>query len=179
MRFMLGDFRHVAAVVTTQVPQWLEVDTQRLVDVTAPDNILVSGQLTSGAVASVHVASIPWAGSGYRLEIYGREGTLVATSAESPQLGTVHLQGTRANGNLEPLEIPPRYRYVPENTPQGAPYNVGQLYTRFARAIRSGDVSPSNATFETAVDLHRLIDAIRESSEQGRQIPVSAAAVRG
>jgi predicted dehydrogenase len=179
MRFIVGDFRHVAAVVTTQVPQWLEVDTQRLVDVTAPDNILVSGQLTNGAVASVHVASIPWAGSGYRLEIYGREGTLVATASESPQLGTVHLQGTRASGNLEPLEIPSRYCYVPENMPQGAPYNVGQLYTRFARAIRSSDVSPSNATFETAVDLHRLIDAMWESSEQGRQIPVPAATAQG
>jgi predicted dehydrogenase len=179
MRFIVGDFRHVATVVTTQVPQWLEVDTQRLVDVTAPDNILVSGQLTNEAVASVHVASIPWAGSGYRLEIYGREGTLVATAAESPQLGTVHLQGTRANGHLEPLEIPSRYRYVPENMPQGAPYNVGQLYTRFARAIRSSDVSPSNATFETAVDLHRLIDAMRDSSEQGRQIRVPAATAQG
>ncbi len=133
----------------------------------------------NGAVASVHVASLPWAGSGYRLEIYGREGTLVATAAESPQLGTVQLQGTRANGDLEPLEIPSRYRYVPETMPQGAPYNVGQLYTRFARAIRSGDVSPSNATFETAVDLHRLIDAMRESAEQGRQIPVPAAAAQG
>jgi predicted dehydrogenase len=179
MRFIVGDFRHVAAVVTTQVPQWLEVDTKRLVDVTAPDNILVSGQLTNGAVASVHVASIPWAGSGYRLEIYGREGTLVATSDESPQLGTVHLQGTRASGNLEPLEVPSHYRYVPENMPQGAPYNVGQLYTRFARAIRAGDVSPSHATFETAVDLHRLIDAMRDSSEQGRQIPVPAATAQG
>jgi predicted dehydrogenase len=59
--------------------------------------------------------------------------------------------------------------------PKGAPYNVGQLYTRFARAIRSGDVSPSRATFETAVDLHRLIDAMRQSSEQGHQVTVSAA----
>ena len=170
MRFIVGDFRQVAAVVTTQVPQWLEVDTQRLVDVTAPDNILVSGQLASGAVASVHVASIPWAGTGYRLEIYGREGTLVATSDESPQLGTVQLQGTRASGKLEPLDIPSRYRYVPEDMPQGAPYNVGQLYALFARAIRSGEVSPSQATFATAVDLHRLIDAMRASSVQGRQI---------
>jgi predicted dehydrogenase len=173
MRFIVGDFRQVSAVVTTQVPQWLEVDTQRLVDVTAPDNILVSGQLTNGAVASVHVASIPWAGTGYRLEIYGREGTLVATADESPQLGTVQLQGTRANGKLEPLDIPSRYRYVPEDMPKGAPYNVGQLYALFARAIRSGEVSPSNATFATAVDLHRLIDAMRESSVQGRQITVS------
>jgi predicted dehydrogenase len=172
MRFIVGDFRQVSAVVTTQVPQWLEVDTQRLVDVTAPDNILISGQLTNGAVASVHVASIPWAGTGYRLEIYGREGTLVATADESPQLGTVQLQGTRANGKLEPLDIPSRYRYVPEDMPKGAPYNVGQLYALFARAIRSGEVSPSKATFATAVDLHRLIDAIRESSVQGRQITV-------
>jgi predicted dehydrogenase len=172
MRFIVGDFRQVAAVVTTQVPQWLEVDTQRLVDVTAPDNILVSGQLANGAVASVHVASLPWAGTGYRLEIYGREGTLVATSDESPQLGTVQLQGTRANGKLEPLDIPSRYRYVPEDMPKGAPYNVGQLYALFARAIRSGEVSQSNATFATAVDLHRLIDAMRESSVQGRQVTV-------
>jgi predicted dehydrogenase len=172
MRFIVGDFRQVAAVVTTQVPQWLEVDTQRLVDVTAPDNILVSGQLANGAVASVHVASLPWAGTGYRLEIYGREGTLVATADESPQLGTVQLQGTRANGKLEPLDIPSRYRYVPEDMPKGAPYNVGQLYALFARALRSGEITPSQATFTTAVDLHRLIDAIRESSVQGRQITV-------
>jgi predicted dehydrogenase len=47
------------------------------------------------------------------------------------------------------------------------------LYALFARAIRSGEISPSKATFATAVDLHRLIDAMRESSVQGRQITVS------
>jgi predicted dehydrogenase len=168
----------VTAVVSTQVPPWLEVDTQRLVDVTAPDNILVSGRLASGAVASVHVASIPWAGSGYRMEIYGREGTLIATSDESPQLGNVQIQGAKAKGTLETLDIPSHYRYVPEAMPQGAPYNVGQLYTLFAKAIRSGDCSPSYATFDTAVDLHRLIDAIGESSTQGRQIDVATASSR-
>ena len=40
----------------------------------------------------------------------------------------------------------------------------------FCRAIRSGDVSPSQATFATAVDLHHLIDAIGEASAQGRQV---------
>jgi len=179
LRFILGEFRQVTTVVTTQVPQWLEADTQQMVEVTAPDTILVSGRLVNGAVASVHVASIPWAGSGYRLEIYGREGTLVATSDESPQLGQVHLQGTRANGTLESLEIPSHYRYVPADMPQGAPYNVGQLYTRFVQAIRSGDGSPSDATFATAVDLHRLIDAIGESSVQGRQVTVPAVLPRG
>jgi predicted dehydrogenase len=172
MRFVVGDFSRLSALVTTQVPEWLEVDTQRLLGVTAPDNVLVSGQLASGAVASVHVASIPWAGSNYRMEIYGREGTLVATSDESPQLGDVHLQGATANGSLEELDVPSQYVYVPEKMPQGSPYNVGQLYALFAKAIRTGDVAPSYATFDTAVSLHRLIDTIRQASEQGRQLEV-------
>ena len=178
MRFIVGDVRELSAVVSTQVPQWLEVDTQRLVEVTAPDNILVSGRLVSGAVASIHVASLPWAASGYRLEIYGREGTLVATGEESPQLGAIQLHGTRANGRLEPLSIPPHHRFVPDTMPQGAPYNVGQLYALFAKAIRTGDVSPSYATFATAVDLHHLIDAISASSAQGQQVRVPVSATR-
>jgi predicted dehydrogenase len=168
----VGDFSHLSAMVTTQVPQWLEVDSQRLLGVTAPDNVLVNGQLANGAVASVHVASIPWAGSNYRMEIYGQEGTLIATSDESPQLGDVRLQGAKANGSLKDLDVPSQYVYVPEEMPQGAPYNVGQLYALFANAIRTGDVAPSYATFDTAVSLHRLIDTIRESSEQGRQLDV-------
>lgn len=175
LRFVVGDVRHVATVVSTQVPQWQEVDTQQMVDVTAPDNILISGQLASGAVASVHVGSIPWAGSGYCMEIYGREGTLVATSSDSPQLGTVQVQGTRGSGSLETLEIPPHHRYVPDTMPSGAPYNVGQLYAQFARAIRTGAAPPGSPTFDTAVNLHRLIDAIEESSAQGRQITVPVA----
>jgi len=178
LRFIAGEVRELSAVVSTQVPQWLEVDTQRLVDVTAPDNILVSGRLACGAVASIHVASLPWAASGYRLEIYGREGTLVATGEESPQLGTLHLQGTRAKGRLEPLAILPHHRFVPDTMPQGAPYNVGQLYALFAKAIRTGDGSPSSATFATAVDLHRLLDAISASAAQGQQVRVPVTAAR-
>ena len=95
LRFVVGDFSEVSTVVSTQCVQWFETDTQQYLDVTAPDNILVSGKLANGAVVSAHVASIPWAGSGYRLEIYGREGTLVATSEDSPQLGPVRLEGAR------------------------------------------------------------------------------------
>ncbi len=174
MRFILGDVRDVASVVSTQVPQWLESDTQRMVDVTAPDNILVSGRLANGAVASIHVASLPWATSGYRMEIYGREGTLVASGEDSPQLGAIQVQGTRAGGRLEPLEIPAHHRFVPASMPQGAPYNVGQLYALFAKAIRTGDVSPSFATFDTAVSLHRLVDAINASSAHGQRVSVPA-----
>ena len=100
------------------------------------------------------------------------EWPLGKTTAEAEEL--------TALAHLEPLSIPPYHRFVPDTMPQGAPYNVGQLYALFAKAIRTGDVSPSYATFETAVGLHRLIDAISASSAQGQQVrvPVSATAGR-
>ncbi|MCH8226518.1 MAG: hypothetical protein IIC97_11695, partial [Chloroflexi bacterium] len=73
---------------------------------------------------------------------------------------------------LQDLEIPPRHTYVLEGMPAGAPYNVGQMYYLFGQAIRTGEVGHPN--FDTAVELHRFLDAIRESSDQGRQAVVSS-----
>src|SRR5215831_15752480 len=95
MRFVTGDFGRLSAVVATQAKQWLDTGTNTLLDVTAPDNVLLSGALANGAVASVHVGAIPFAGSGYRMEIYGRGGTLVVAGEDSPQLGPVALHGAK------------------------------------------------------------------------------------
>ena len=73
MRFVTGDFARLSAVVATQAKQWLDTGTGKLLDVTSPDNVLLNGRLANGAVASVHIGAIPFAGSGYRMEIYGRE----------------------------------------------------------------------------------------------------------
>src|SRR5215813_2306042 len=45
LRFVVGNFTRVSAMLTTQARQWYETDTRKMVDVTAPDNILVSGKL--------------------------------------------------------------------------------------------------------------------------------------
>lgn len=173
MRFVVGDFSDVSTVVSTQAAQWYETDTQQMVDVTAPDNILISGNLNGGAVASVHVASVPWADSGYKLEVFGREGTLVASSSDSPQLGDVRLQGAKlADQGLQDLSVSSKHVNVLEGMPAGAPYNVGQMYYQFGQAIRSGQ--GHNADFDTAVELHQLIDTIRKSSDSGQRVAVSA-----
>ncbi len=101
MRFVTGDFGSLSAVVATQAKQWLDTGTNTWLDVTAPDNILISGRLQNGAVVSSHVAAIPYAGSGYRMEIYGRDGTLVASGEDSPQLSKVFLHGAQRGNNLE------------------------------------------------------------------------------
>ena len=49
-------------------------------------------------------------------------------------------------------------------------FSVGQMYHQFARTIR-GDTG-DHPTFDTAVDLHKLLDAIRRSSDEGRAVEV-------
>src|SRR6202035_230217 len=168
MRFVTGDFGRLSAVVATQAKQWLDTGANTWLDVTSPDNILLSGRLANGAVASVHIGAIPFAGSGYRMEIYGRDGTLVAMGEDSPQLSAVTLHGAKSGNKLAPIPVPQHLTVAAPATPSGEALNVGQMYTRFARAIRDG--TSSQPDFATAVDLHRLVDAIKEASDQGREV---------
>ena len=172
LRMVLGDFTRVACIVTTQVQQIYETDTRKFVEVTSPDNVRVSGQLERGAAASVHVGTVPWGGSGFRMEIYGRDGTVVTTGSVSSQRGEMlRVQGAQKSNDLKDLNIPERFVYVPEDFPRGDPFNVGQMYALFAEAIRTGQIRLP--TFDTAVKLHRFIDTIKQASDTGRELPVS------
>ncbi len=171
LRFVAGDFSRVACMVSTQAPQWYEPDTEQFVDTDSPDNVRVSGQLTGGAAASVHVGAVPWAGTGYRMEIYGREGTLVTTGSVSSQRGEMlRVQGAQGSQQLQDLEIPGQFVYLPDDFPKGDPFNIGQLYTLFAQAIRTGE--SRQPTFDTAVGLHRFLDTVKQASDTGRELPV-------
>jgi predicted dehydrogenase len=142
------------------------------VAVTAPDNVLVSGVLTNGAVASVHIATVPWHGTGWRLEVYGREGTLVAASEQMVQYAQIRLQGGRGEDRaLEALPIPDRLTWVSAEVPQGPPFNVAQMYHRLGDAIR--ERREAHPDFALAVKRHRLLDALQRSSDRGSRVPVS------
>ena len=170
---VVGEFADVSTVVSTQATTWHETDTGQDLPVTSPDNILVSGNLQTGGVASVQIGSTPWAGSGYRMEIYGEEGTLVAVSVDSPQLQEVSIRGARGGSNeLQDLTPAEELHLAPE-IPGGAAYNVGQLYSRFAASIRGQDNGDALPDFDHAVTLHRFIDSIRQSSDEGQRVAVA------
>lgn len=168
MCWCLGDFTEVAAKVTTQVKQWKVIGTGDVVDVDAPDHVALTGVLEGGALASVHVATVPHNATGFRMEIYGRKGTIIATTRGSPQRDAAELAGAQGNAKLAPLPVPDRYLEVPAATPVGPPRNVGHLYLRMERAIREG--VPPQPDFDVAVARHRLIDAIERSSAEGRTV---------
>jgi predicted dehydrogenase len=168
LRYVAGGLDVTSAVVSTRVRQWLETDTRRMLDVSSPDNILSIGRLANGAVVSAHVAAIPWAGSGYRMEVYGREGTLVATGNDLPQLGRVRLFGARGANELAEIVPPPHCVFVPDTIPSDDAYNVRQMYHVFAEAIRTG--TQRQPTFEVALELHRLLDRVVRAAASEREI---------
>ncbi|MGE8943018.1 Gfo/Idh/MocA family protein [Leptospira interrogans] len=167
MRFVVGDFKRLSAVLSTQAQQWRATDTGDILDVTSPDNVLISGQLKNGAVASLHVSTVPFASSGYCMEIYGREGTLVATGADTPQLCNISLLGARGSNNLTPIELPHPSAPTRDELSEEATF-VDRMYSQFARAIRGE--SNHLPTFATAVELHQIIDKIRRSADSHREV---------
>ena len=168
----VGEFRELSAQVSVQLEQWQTSDGET-VPVDAADNVVVSGVLENGAAASAHIATIPWNGSGWRMEVYGTEGTLSAQSAEMVQYGNVKLYGAQGAGQaLQALEIPSRLSAAPNTVPDGAPYNVAQLYQIIGEGIRNG-VEPQ-PDFDTAVERHRFLDVLQQSSDEGRRVSLKA-----
>ena len=100
---------------------------------------------------------------------------LVATGNVSTQRGEMlRVQGAKRSHELSDMPIPDRFMWVPPEFPRGDPFNVGQMYGLFAAAIQTGKKQQRLPTGDTAVDLHRFLDTIRQSSDTGRELPVSA-----
>ncbi|HXG50216.1 MAG TPA: Gfo/Idh/MocA family oxidoreductase [candidate division Zixibacteria bacterium] len=173
MCMVVGEPAEVSAVVSTQVPQWFETDTQRYVDVTSPDNVLVHGRLQSGAVFSACCGVQPYHGSGHRLEIYGRDGTLamIGGGEAGEELRRKIFGARKGDKALEELPVPERFKWVPEALRDGYAYDVAQMWVRFAAAIRAG--SDCDPDFEHAVRRHRTLDAIARASRTGERQEVA------
>jgi predicted dehydrogenase len=165
-----GELTEVSAIVATRVPQWFETDTKKYVDVTSPDNIMLNGRLESGAIVNAYCGVHPYHGSGHRLEIYGKEGTLMMLGGgEAGQEENRRIMGGKKDDKaLKELPVPDRLKWVPEAVRKvGRAYDVGQMWVNFAEAIRTGkSVEPD---FDHAVRRHRMLDAIRRASDTGQR----------
>lgn len=124
--------------------------------------------LLSFNFARYQLSSVPFHADGWRMAVYGSQGTITATTGGLPQITTVELVGAQGSEPLVELKVPNRFRFVPSTVPFGPPQNVGHAYVRMAEAIQEGkQFAPS---FEDALDMHRLLDMIQQSSDEGRVI---------
>jgi predicted dehydrogenase len=173
MCMVVGELTEVSAIVATQVPQWFETDTKRYVDVTSPDNVIVQGRLENGAVVNAYTGVHPYHGSGHRLEIYGREGTLsmIGGGEGGEELRRKIMGGRKDDKAPQELPVPERFKWVPEAVRSDGPaYGVAQMWVKFAEAIRAGSNADLNlADFDHAVRRHRTLDAIVRASQTGQR----------
>lgn len=156
-----GALVDVSAMVGVHVPQWHLADTGDIVDVDAPDTLVVNGTLASGGVVSCLAASVPHHGPGWRMEAYGTEATLVASSAALPQITPIALVGAQGDKPLAPVPVPEADRAA---VPEGPGRNIARSYRRMAEAIRG--ITAATPDFDHALRVHRLLDALQESSDQ-------------
>lgn len=166
-----GPLTEVSASVSTQVPRWHLADTGETIDVDAPDNVAFTGTLAGGGRVSVHLASVPFNASGWRMAVYGTEGTLVATTDGLPQITPSTLEGARGDEPLDQLPIPDRLTSAA--VPNGPAGNIARAYARIAAAIREGE--PFEPGFDDALELHKLLDALQRSSDSGRAVKLDLA----
>jgi predicted dehydrogenase len=172
--FCLGEIKELSSVVANERRRVKIVETGETIPMTSPDQVLISGILQSGAVASVHLKAGTTNGTGFLFEIHGTEGDLAIVPADPRQATYIQVseftvRGAQAGKPLADLAIPESYRWVPPAVPADLPFNVAQLYMRMAEGIREGkSVSPN---FDLAVKRHRLLDVIQKASDTGiRQI---------
>lgn len=179
--YALGDeLREVAGTVSTQVKSSLPPGATEPVEITAPDNALISGTLAGGGQVSAHIASVPHLGAGYRLEIYGTEGTLVASAVGAQEITVAGGRG--GDKAVQPIAVSSAHTWVPAGVPEGPPFNVGQIFQQFGEAILAG--RKVEADFTLAVRRHRLLDAIQAASDTGKRQavadwPAARASTRG
>jgi predicted dehydrogenase len=162
-RFLVGDFSEIAARVATQTREWLDSDTGQKVAVDAPDTTSVAARARSGAEVAIQVATVATAASGFRLEIYGTAGRLVLTSNANVNNGPTKLLGAKGKDELAELPIPARFKLAPASLAAGSPsINVAQAYVRYAEDRAAGRSTAPD--FDTALGMHRVIDAIERSA---------------
>ncbi len=164
--FACGGLRTVSSVDSTMVPQWT-LPSGETIEVDAPDQASIRGTLGNGASVSAHFAYVPHHGAGWRLEAYGDQGTLVATSPGPAMVMPNRIQGGAAGDKaLQDLPVPEAFSTVPAAVPNdSSAYHVAHMYQRLAAAVRDG--VPLEPSFASAMQLYDLVDTLERSSQQG------------
>jgi predicted dehydrogenase len=153
--YCVAPFAELSATVSTQFPEWLLSDTGETMKVDALDSIAAEGELEGGAVVSLQAASVPHNASGWKMQIYGTEGTIVASTSGLPQITPIELVGARGSAPLDVLSLPAE---LTDQMPPGPSGNVGRAYQALAAQISQGQ--PFTPDFAHAESLHRVLDSL-------------------
>lgn len=164
LALVLGEFAELSAVLATRRPT-VRTATGSELPMSAPDQIAITGTLSNGAVAAIHVRGGRTAGLRFHWEITGSAGELVLTGRHGHlQFGLVELHSAKPGEALTPVAVPSEYERVPGD-PTSMSYTVAQAYAGLLADLE--DHGHRTPTFADAVARHRLLDAIERAAATG------------
>lgn len=161
----VGEFTEVSAVSRAQIPQWIESDTGKVIDVTAPDTVMICGKTAAGAVVSAVSSTVPWHGSGFRMELYGKNATAIIFGSEHSVLSEMSLMVGKVGANrMDKIPITGQQSQTLASRSSNI-YFIYEMWAHFVESIRTGERPEPD--FDHAVDRHRFLDAIQRASDTG------------
>ncbi|MBY5971102.1 Gfo/Idh/MocA family oxidoreductase [Ferrimonas balearica] len=164
VRDVLGDFGPLSATKTFNYDTVTVIDTGEERPKTAPDQVMVQGQMASGAALSLHYRGGTNRGTNFLWEINGTEGDIQVTAGLGhAQMVQLTIKGARGDETELTEQMPDASAY------QGLPEfpgarNIAGVYARLAEDIRSG--SRTAPSFADAVGLHEVLDQIERSASE-------------
>jgi len=167
IRDVLGDFGPFSARFVRHYHTVKITDTGETRKKTVPDQIMLHGTLASGAALSIHYRGGVSRGTNLLWEINGTEGDIQVTGGLGhAQMIQLAVRGARGDETeMAPL-MPEASAY--DGWPEFAgARNVGRIYERLFNDIKNG--TQTAPTFQDAVALHELLDAIERSALLSRQ----------
>ncbi|QQQ78678.1 Gfo/Idh/MocA family oxidoreductase [Saccharothrix sp. 6-C] len=139
---VLGEPEELTIRLASRRTSAVDTGSGRRVPMTAADQVVASGRLPGGAVATFHYRGGTARGTNFRWEINGTEGDLVLTAPIGHlQLSPITLEGGRGTSTgLAPLAVPESHVRVPRLDPHAdAPaYAVAHAYRRLLDDLREG-----------------------------------------
>jgi predicted dehydrogenase len=159
---VIGDLTALSATVATQFPEATVAETGKTIPVTSPDQIAIAGMAREGAVVAAHVQGATATRPGLVIEVRGTDGLLEIAAV--PSLAAAAIELRLVTTGHDAADVSGQHDDAVER--------VGRVYADLAAAVGSG--RPHGPDFEHAVRLHRLLDAIVESSIERRQVEIRA-----
>jgi predicted dehydrogenase len=167
VRTLLGEFGSVGGLRVTRVPAGVYADNQQAFRWTAADTVLVAARLVDGAVGAVAVSNTATVATGFRLDVFCTDGQLELTAPTYISFSPVRVR-MALRGMTELMPFAQDNETPPAGSDEWAAVNVLHALEGLHEARNGG---PSfRPDFQDAVELHRLVAAIAQASDEARWV---------
>jgi len=171
VREVLGDIAGVGAILAQRRRTVRVQETGESIPMRCDDQIVVNAMLASGAPLSLQLRGGLPAGTRLLWEIHGEKGDLRLTARHDdfPVINITPMKveaGRKGESACRELEIPASYQFGLADLPIAR--NVAGVYRKMAQDLREG--TRKAPSFDDAVAIHQVIDAIERASESGHTV---------